>query len=105
MNEGLKQPLEIVERALSDAVDASRQPRFEPGEVYQSVLRWVTDASLQEPAYSSDSRKRDAWLRRFWRKEPHLAGVLERLTAIDKNAIWTPTGDRKHDALYKRVVG
>lgn len=104
MDNVLRDGLEIVERALSDAVDASRQPRFEPGEVYQSVLRWVTDASLQEPAYSSDSRKRDAWLRRFWRKEPHLAGVLDSVTAIDKNRSWTLTGGRNQVARYQRVL-
>lgn len=104
MDNGLKEPLEIVERALSAAAEVSRQPRFEPGEVYQSVLRWVTNASLQEPPYVADSRKRDSWLRRFWRTEPHLAGVLDSVTAIDKNRSWTLTGGRNQVARYQRVL-
>ncbi len=104
MEEGLKEPLEIVERTLSAAAEVSRQPRFETGEVYQSVLRWVTDASMQEPTYGSDSRKRDTWLRRFWRREPHLAGVLDSVTAIDKNRSWTLTGGRNQVARYQRVL-
>lgn len=87
---------QAVDRATGEAV--SRQPRFgggvRPDNFYSSVRNWLTFADLQEPAYVPDSRKRDEWLRTFWRMEPHLAGVMNSVVALDKNRGWSVTGGR-----------
>lgn len=87
---------EAVERAKAD--NLSMQPRFaagaKPDVFYGNVNRWLVMADLQEPSYSPDSRRRDTWLRNFWRLEPHLAGVMNSVVALDKNRGWSLTGGR-----------
>lgn len=87
---------QAVERAKADTL--SMQPRFaagaKPDVFYGNVNRWLVMADLQEPSYSPDSRRRDTWLRNFWRLEPHLAGVMNSVVALDKNRGWSLTGGR-----------
>lgn len=86
-----------AERAVDEAT-SSRQPRFgatvKPETIFNSVSKWLTYADLTEPSYSPDSRTRDEWLRGFWKKEPHLAGVLNSVITLDKNRGWSVTGGR-----------
>ena len=91
-----------IQRAKSDNV--SRQPRFDPEQTYYATLRWLQDATLDEPEYVADSRKRDGWLRRFWRAESHLAGVVNSVVAIDKNRSWTLIGGRNQVNRYNAIL-
>lgn len=91
------QALEQVERAKDATL--SQQPRFNPvaptpDVFYSDVSRWLTFADLQEPQYVPISWQRDQWLRKFWRLEPHLAGVVNQVVALDKNRGWSMTGGR-----------
>lgn len=82
----------------------SRQPRLgtvEPGQFFASVLHWLRRAELDEPPYATDSRDRDRWLSDYWKREPHLAGVVSSVVAIDKNRAWAVTGGRNQ---VKRVT-
>lgn len=86
--------LEHMERTIQ-----SQQPRFSqkssnPDAFFSSTIRWVTAASQEEPPYKVDSRTRDRWLSSFWKQEPHLAGVMSSVNAIDANRGWTLTGGR-----------
>lgn len=91
-----KATLETIERAVDDT--KSVQPRFQkgvkPDAFFSSVMRMLEYADLQEPEYSPDSRRRDQWLRDFWRIEPHLAGVMNSVVSLDKNRGWSITGGR-----------
>lgn len=88
--------LEQVERAA--AKSKSKQPRFgakpDEGTFFNSVMRWVDYAKDTEPEYKGDSRTRDKWLSSFWRREPHLAGVISSVNSIDANRGWHLTGGR-----------
>lgn len=103
-----KTALEAVERAVDNA--KSKQPRlknqakFEPSAFYSSTLRWVNLAQDQEPAYSPDSRTRDTWLSSFWRREPHLAGVLSSVNSIDANRGWHLIGGRNQVSRYVDIL-
>ena len=92
---------------MTDASSLSKQPRFSEDEVnyiFTSVYRWVKMADIEEPDYGANSRARDAWLQRFWIREPHLAGVLNSVVAIDKNRGWTLTGGRNQVRRYTDIL-
>lgn len=74
----------------------SPKPRFldNYGQTFNSTLRWIKLAELEEPPYRVDSRLRDRWLQTFWHVEPFLAGVINNVTSIDANRGWTLTGGR-----------
>lgn len=99
-----KDKLQDVERAIEKTY--SKQPRFidKPEEFFMSVFNWVQAAYENEPPLSSDNRKRDEWLRDFWKLEPHLAGVINSVIAIDKNRSWTLTGGRNQVMKYTRIL-
>jgi hypothetical protein len=59
---------------------------------------------LDVPSWGEDSRERDKWLRNFWKQEPLLAGVVNTITAIDKNRGWSFIGGRNQVARYTRVL-
>lgn len=101
--------LEKAEQAVARAMEAaaeSQQPRFggDSQQFFASVYSWVQAAELEAPAWSVDSRKRDAWLSTFWRREPHLAGVLNSVVAIDKNRGWTLAGGRMKVRRYEGIL-
>lgn len=107
MNKNVRDGLERIERALEKA--NSKQPRFkqnefEPGAFFSSTLRWVTQAQDTEPEYRPDNRIRDRWLATFWQREPHLAGVLSSVNAIDSNRGWVMIGGRNQVARYTSVL-
>jgi len=85
---------DLLLREMEDVESLSKQPRFveDSDNFFGSVIRWVKMADIEAPAYSSKSKKRDTWLTEFWPREPHLAGVLNSVVAIDKNRGWTLTG-------------
>jgi len=58
---------------------------------FQSLLQY---ADLEPPDYTADSRKRDAWLLEFVRKDPHLAGVVSNAVSLVANRGWSLTGGR-----------
>lgn len=75
----------------------SDQPRFtnkQPEAAFASRLSVFPLSEVQAPAYSSDSRNRDEFLRTVWKLEPRLAGVVNAVTLIDANRGWTVTGGR-----------
>ena len=75
----------------------SQQPRFAQvglDESFITTMRAYEDLESQEPIYRADSRERDRWLDEFSRREPHLSGVLNSVTAIDKNRGWRVVGGR-----------
>jgi hypothetical protein len=78
------------------------KPRFisDYTNVFNSTLRWLHRAELEEPPYIPDSRIRDRWLQNFWRLEPFLAGVINSVTEIDANRGWTLTGGRNQVRKY-----
>lgn len=103
----LRVALEQVERAREKA--KSKQPRFKNNkpnnfDFFSSVLRWVNDASLEEPEYKADSRVRDKWLSQFWKREPHLAGVISSVNSIDTNRGWHLVGGRNQVSRYVQIL-
>jgi hypothetical protein len=73
----------------------SKQPRFKeirPRDFFTSLFRFVNTDIQDEP--NRGNRERDAWLRRVWKLEPYLAGVINSVVSIDKNRGWTITGGR-----------
>lgn len=98
--------LEQVERAVERA--SSQQPRLTgksaTNAFFNSVIGWTTDARDQEPPYVADSRVRDMWLADFWRKEPHLAGVLSSVNSIDANRGWHLTGGRNQVNRFTDIL-
>lgn len=94
-----------IERAKKTA--DSKQPRFDqanPESVWNSVYRWAVRAETAAPPYMSFSPRRDQFLRNFWHLEPHLAGVLNGVIAIDKNRGWSITGGRNQVNRYTDVL-
>jgi len=102
-----------VERAVEKS--QSRQPRLSQDNnslsgVFDSIYSWAKSALYEEPAYTPNTRQRDKWLSEFWRREPHLAGVLNTMIDIDKNRGWSITGGRNQvrqfsDVLYRAEAG
>jgi hypothetical protein len=84
----------------------SKQPRMNltgenPESFFQSISSLIYEEVEPEPPYIPDSRRRDKWLTNFLRKEPHLAGVVNSVTAIDKNRGWRVVGGRNQ---VKRIT-
>jgi hypothetical protein len=99
----LTQALENVERATT----LSKQPRLgavDKERMFTSFYRWIKNTQEAEPAYASDSRKRDKWLSEMWRKEPHLAGVINTVVSIDRNRDFTITGGRNVVNRYTNIL-
>jgi hypothetical protein len=96
---------DAVERAID--VGDSKQPRFnvvDPARMYRSIVKWVEDADLKEPDYKAESRTRDTWLSAFWRREPHLAGVINSVSTLDSNRGWSVIGGRNQVNRYTTVL-
>lgn len=102
---GLEQAAEIVERAKDEIYSKqSRFANFDRGQFMRSIVGWVNDANLQEPPYSANSSKRDAWLLEFVKREPHIIGALSSVISVDKNRAWTLTGGRNQVNRYTAVL-
>lgn len=102
---------EIVSRAQSDIKALSKQPRFktrnsdtEVSSFFNSVFKFTQQAELQEEPWEVDSRKRDTWLRNFWKQEPHLSGVLNSVVSIDKNRGWSLIGTEGQVEAYLDIL-
>jgi hypothetical protein len=77
----------------------SMQPRFfatdeNPEQFFLSTARLAFNEDEPQPPYIKDSRARDTWLTKFYKTEPHLNGVINSVTAIDKNRGWRVVGGR-----------
>ena len=98
--EKVEEQVDIIERAVK-----SKQPRFtqDADTFFGSVYRWTTQEDLEIPEYASNSRKRDKWLREFWMKETHLAGVLNSSVLIDANRGWNLIGGRNQVNRYMEI--
>lgn len=103
-----------IARAADDqAGDSSRQPRFhtqiDAKDFFRVFQRWAKDADMEAPAYRQDSRLRDQWLRKFWRRQPHISGIINSINLVDANRGWTLTGGRnqvyRYSALLHRADG
>ncbi len=108
MNQNVADALERIEEAIHRATDAgSKQPRFgsvDRRRLFSSVYGWAKDTLGNEPAYAVDSRARDRWLSTVWRQEPHLAGVVNGVTVIDKNRNWNLVGGRNQVARFNNIL-
>lgn len=99
-----------VERAAEVITAYSRQPRFSepqpaPLSWWSSWARMVDDMNLEEPTWGvANLRARGEWLRAFWPREPHLAGVVNSVVNIDKNRGWTLVGGRNTVAIYSSIL-
>lgn len=83
----------------------SKQPRFasvSPRSFFTSLFRFINYDIQDEPDYTN--RERDAWLRRIWKLEPYLAGVINSVVAIDKNRGWTITGGRNQVRRFVKIL-
>lgn len=93
----------MIERRASEIF--SRQPRFrDTRRMFNAILSWIKISDLEEPAYAPDSRKRDKFLSTFWKREPHLAGVVHAVVSIDKNRGWSLIGGRNQVLIYQQVL-
>ena len=99
-----KEALEVIERAQT----LSKQPRLggtvDKERLFASVYKWLKSEAENEPKYQSDNRPRDRWLSEAWMKEPHLAGVINSVTAIDRNRDWSLTGGRNVVNRYNNIL-
>ena len=103
MNRNVREALERIERASS----YSRQPRLgkvNAERMFASFYKWLKNDMDVEPVYRTDSRKRDTWLSEAWMKEPHLNGVINSVTAIDRNRDWSLTGGRNVVKRYSDML-
>jgi len=99
---------DVVERAQETY---SKQPRLDPSAVSAadassyvlSIANWVQKLDLVAPEYIPDSRKRDRFMRESWRREPHMAGVVNQLTLLDSNRGWTLLGGRNQVLRFSRM--
>lgn len=96
------QALDIIARQ-TDA--ASRQPRFTGA--YRLPYDWLPVTLLADsepPPYQPDSMRRDRWLRKAWRNEPHLSGVVSSVVLIDSNRGWEVVGGRRQVSWVTRLL-
>ena len=88
--------------------DYSRQPRFSEPQAaswWSSWVRMVQEIDLEQPAWGLPYLKaRGEWLRAFWPREPHLAGVINSVVNVDKNRGWTLVGGRNTVATYAALL-
>ena len=99
-----KNPIkETIQRASGD----SKQPRFSAKaseRFFFSMIDWVYTTLEKEPSFEPNSKHRDEWLTKVCWKEPHLAGVLNAVVAIDKNRGWTLIGGRNQVNRYQETL-
>ena len=96
-----------MEKVQHRAQTLSKQPRLgavDKERMFASFYRWAKSAAAEEPAYTTDSRKRDVWLSDVWMKESHLAGVINSVTAIDRNRDWTLLGGKQTVNRYNNIL-
>lgn len=106
-NDRLQNALERLDEAIQRQADEvrSKQSRFyEPVNAMSSMFKWIDQTKHKTPPYTQDSRMRDRWLRDFWRKEPHLAGVINSVVSIDSNRGWSLTGGRNGTLRYETIL-
>lgn len=102
-HEGMEKLEAAVHRARQKQDLYSQQPRFKD-ELFSSFFRWFSTGLDLDFPYKPDSRRRDAYLRELWKKEPHLAGVMNGAVSIDKNRTWTLTGPIRQVTQYSRML-
>lgn len=80
----------------------SKQPRFgsDATGFFMSFFPWLLSADEQCPEYQPASMYRDQFLRAYWRKESHLAGVVNAVNLIDSNRGWELVGGRNQVNKY-----
>mgnify|MGYP001557949588 CR=1 FL=1 len=84
----------------------SKQKKLSSDTLFTSLWNWskVHLSERNKFDYQPDSRQRDTWLRSLWKREPHIAGVLNSVIAIDKNRNWTLTGTKRQVVLYNNIL-
>lgn len=103
-HEGMAALEEAVQRTREKPNLYSSQTHYKD-EVFGSFFNWFASELDDSPyPYRPNSRARDAWLREIWKKEPHLAGVMNGAVAIDKNRTWTLTGPIRQVTQYSNVL-
>lgn len=93
------------QRATRPGQDYSNQDK-RGNDFFGDFINWSKEyiSERNDYPYASDSRKRDKWLGQFWKREPHIAGVINSVVAIDKNRGWTLTGARRLVSLYNKIL-
>lgn len=85
----------------------SSQPRFQENvrrvfnDFFSRDLSFICD---EVPEYSTNSRKRDEWLIKFARSEPHLIGALQQAVSIDVNRGWELIGGRNQVNRFRAAL-
>lgn len=106
MNRNVMDALEQVEQAIhrAEIQKISKQARFyaPTGNLFTSTFQWIKNSD--DITYSLDSRRRDRWLRDFWKKEPHLAGVINSVVSIDANRGFWLEGGRRQVLRYEAIL-
>lgn len=94
-----------LQRSSRPPTNYSTQTR-NPNDFMGEFINWSKEyiSERNDFPYASDSRKRDKWLGEFWKREPHIAGVINSVIAIDKNRGWTLTGARRLVSLYNKIL-
>lgn len=72
-------PEQVIEQMQSESVQARARQRDEVGFVSVSLLHWLSQAGTIAPPWWS--KRRDRFLRNFWKQEDHLAGAIYTLGA------------------------
>jgi hypothetical protein len=106
--------LEAGEESVERAKTLSKQPRFKDNGsgmdvaegMYTQIYTWLKHAmdEIQELPYQANNMPRDAWLREFWKLEPHWAGVVNQCVLVDSSRPWTITGGKKQVRRYAQIL-
>lgn len=97
----------IIREMRGEYENLSKQPRFgakDPSSFLGFFTTWAQQAEDEAPLYNKDSRVRDAWLRKFVKKEPNLLGILSSVVDIDKNRGWRMVGGRNQVLRYTSML-
>lgn len=107
MNRNVMQATERLEAAVYRAQVSSQQPRFGEADrerMFGSFFKWVKNEEPKAKPYDADSRERDKWLSNVWKREPHLAGVINSVVSIDSNREWSLTGGRNMVNRFNNIL-
>lgn len=115
MDEHSRRVLAVGERAVERArrKSFSRQEQYKDNghlqyanDFYQSIYSWVKLGveEIKQKVYQVDSRKRDEWLREFWKKEAHWAGIINQMVLVDSARPWILVGGQRQVRRYATIL-
>jgi hypothetical protein len=105
LSKAAKAAIEAGEQEVERAGAVSKQPRLDKRAAYSGLMRWLRVVDMDAPRGAEiQGPTRDAWLRDIWKKEPHLAGVVNSVTLIDSNRGWELIGGRNQVSRYTDIL-